>query len=82
MMSPLLILASDTNPAAIQVAKIIMHYRGNLNLTNDLGYSALALCVIHNNIELAKILVQHKALMFNVDIKMKDLSPFFIAIKL
>jgi ankyrin repeat protein len=44
-----------------------MHYRGDLDKTNDMGYSALALCVIHNNIELAKLLVQNKALMFNQD---------------
>jgi ankyrin repeat protein len=67
LMTPLLILASDCTKEAISVAKIIMHYRGDLDITNDLGYSALALCIIHNNIELAKILVQHKARMFNLD---------------
>ena len=68
-MTPLLIIASDCSKEALNVAKIIMHYRGDLDITNEMGYSALALCVIHNNIELAKLLVaQHnKALMFNKD---------------
>lgn len=53
-MTPLLILASDLSKDAVRVAKSIMHFRGDLDKTNDLGYSALALCVIHENIELAK----------------------------
>ena len=56
-MTPLLIIASDCSKEALNVAKIIMHYRGDLDITNEMGYSALALCVIHNNIELAKLLV-------------------------
>jgi ankyrin repeat protein len=56
-MTPLLILASDASKEAISVAKLLMHYRADLNITNESGYSALALCVIHENIEFAKLLM-------------------------
>ena len=64
-MSPLLILANDITKQAQNCGRLLVNHEADLNLTNKKGYSALSLCVIHNNIVLAKLLVENDARMFN-----------------
>lgn len=72
----------DTSENGVKLAKEILKHNCNQNEQNANGYTPLALCVIYDNMEVAKMLVDNKADMYLLYPKQRDLSPFFIAVKL
>ena len=62
--TPLLILANDLSAQSIKLCYEILKHNCNLEDQNINGYTALGLCVIYKNIEVAKMLINKGAEMF------------------
>ena len=80
-MSALLLVSNDLSPPAIKVAKLLIKQGANINQITKYGQTPLTLCVINENMELARKLVKKGASMFNQEMKYRDNSPFLVAIK-
>ena len=76
----MLMIAYDDTPEAFKIAKELISYGANINIKTDIGYSPLFICVVNNNKDLAELLIDHDAEVFSEE--KKDMSPFFIAIKI
>jgi ankyrin repeat protein len=59
----------------------LIYHGADVNKPGDDGLTPLALCVIHDNKALLRILLTNGANIFNTDILTKDKSPFFVAIE-
>ena len=76
----MLIIAYDDTKEGFKIAKELISYGADIDIQTDIGYSPLFICVVNNNKALAELLIDNEANIFNHD--KKDLSPFFIAIKI
>lgn len=66
---------------AFQIAVLLIHYGANCNHVAQFGQTALAEAVIHDNRKLVEMLLKYKSDIFIKDLKHRDVSPFFEAVK-
>lgn len=52
-----------------------------INVKTEYGQTPLTLCVLHENILLARLLINRNADMFNSAMEYRDNSPFLVAIR-
>jgi len=62
--TPLLMTVDDTSDNGVKLAKEILKHNCDQNDQNANGYTALALCVIYDNMDVAKMLVDNGADMY------------------
>ena len=74
------IACSETDKESIQIAKMLIRYRADINVVNDDGISALSEAVLKQNHELLEVLLKKGANIYFQDKELRDKSPFFQAI--
>lgn len=79
-LTPLILIARDDCKEAINVAIQLIHSGCDINQHGQMGQTALSQAISHDNKKFTEILLKKEAKIFNEELSLRDVSPFFVAI--
>ena len=76
----LMIACSQSTTEAANIGELLIQKGANINYVSKSGLSALGICVERENKPMLQYLVSKGAHIFNEDMSIRNMSPFFISI--